>query len=653
MSSLTSLLARLSGRRLDVFAAAVGLVVSLALVPLWLVWLHIYVVMIPVVVAGACVLYLVSVRHTRSPRRVPWTIRRLGSVPAQLAGIGLAGLVIAVTLSGERTVPVLLLAGGIGSLILFQIAFLDDEVLDPGPVLVQILALALVVRFAGLFTTPGLIGVDSWTHITDYSASILRATSLAPIADVKYYTAPFYHLTTVIGAQLLGVTLRTALYLVVGGALVLSVLFVYATARYFTTVRWALFATALFAVADHVIRWGLHVIPQSLGLVFFLVVVFYVARLLHAETGWLDLAMLAFFSATVTLTHQVSAFVTLVFLGCGVLAQALVRSPYVDAFAHVDRRAESVITDPVNLLGVFSFHLAFTTLLWAITPLHDSTFLFRVPRLVWLTLKRSAGFLAVAGPSADAAAGAQAPTFVARLAAYVDAAGLFLLLFATVIGSLALLRRHRSPQASYTVIGAVAVMLVFALVLPLLGITTLLPGRWFAFMYALMAVIGAVGLRHVGDRFSSRSVAVGLVVFVLLFPGTMVMAQKATLDNPTFQNQWPKYAYTESELAAVETIGETVPRSADPLYTDHPYRTVFTRTGAHPANTINLTNDSRPQSYYRRIVYRTYQSEGAPQFTAGPDTVVTRRLAGEQVCPPTRNHVYANQNTLLCIRSDA
>ena len=662
----------LSGVRFDVAVAVVGLVAAVGLLPLAVLTSSLYVRTVPVVLGAACGVYLLSVRREGAvERRLP-AVDASGVAAAELVGIALVGIATWAALAGTRTLGILVASGAVGAAILLETVFLAEEALDERLVLAQILAHAFVVRYTGLFTTPGFVGVDSWEHTTQYAAAVQRAGSLSPLSDVKYFLAPVHHLATVVGSDLLGVSLRLSLYLVVGSTVVLSVLLVYGIARYFVDARWALFATGAFAMTDQAIRWGMHVIPTSLGLVFFLGVVFAVVRLLHAETGYADWALLGGSIVAVTLTHQVSAFVSLVFVGSAVVAQVLVGrvgwaagAGSLSGSAALGAESGDPITDGasrtapgvVGLHGAFAFHLLFTGAVWAVTPWGGRPFLTRMVELVALTLRTSAGFLNLASSESSAAAaaagGGAASPLMTQLATYVDAVGFLVLLFAAVLGGLALVRRHRSPQASQTLVVAIGAMLFFSLGLPLFGIRTFLPGRWFAFAYALMAVVGAAGLRYLGTQFSTRAAAAVLVVLVLVFPFAMVAGKKATLDDPTFDEQWSKYAYTESEIAAMETIGETTPASAGAVFTDHPWRTAFKSSGAYFSDTINLTRVDGTDPPYDRVVYRDYQSTGAPKFSTTGGAIVTRQVSHDQICPVGSNRVYENQNAELCTRPGA
>ena len=645
---------RLTEVRLDVFAAVVGLALSVALLPLGLFTTAILVHGVPISVGLGCLLYLLStrassdewnpsevavVRRLRSPTVTSWVVPRL-------VVIGLSGMVAVAVLSGGRPLAFLLLAGVVGSLILAQILFAEPT-LDHRLVLAEILGFAFVVRYAALLTTPGLVGIDSWTHVTSYAAAIQESGSLAAISNVKYYASPLYHLVTVATAEVLGVSLRSALYLSVAVMMVLSVLFVFSTARYVVGVQGALLATMLFAVADYVIRWGLYVSTTSLGLVFFLAVLFVLTRILYVEVGRIDFVLLGGFAIAVSLTHQVSAFIAMVLLGTAVTVVFFSR--YVEEI--------SLPNDDRYLFGTSGAFFAFTGVQWAITPWTGGTFLTGAFDLArgWLSYT---GFLNLV---ADEQVRGDEPTgFVVQLAAYVDTMGLFLFLVVASLGCLTLLQRTRSV-GTYTFVGVISVMMVCTLGLSLFGFRFLLPGRWFAFAYAPMAVVAAVGVVHFMNHFWNRGATVVLLVFLLAFPSSMVLAQDATIDQPTFDQQWPQYAHTGPEVAAAETFRETVPETAEPIRTDHPYFMTVKRYGGEPteefgpdeasAYMFSVTEDNQVVTHQDPVVYRAYQSEGSPTYL-GPNAVpTTYQLESEQVCPETRNHVYAAEDVRMCTGS--
>lgn len=647
MSSSGELGSRVTDQRLDVLGAVAGLLVAVVLFPMRFLASQIYVETIPLVVGGACLLYLLTVREEVRETGLPeLSVGFARFMPGiVMAGIGLMAALGAV--SGRRTVGFLALAGFVTAAILVQIAFVDEAVLDVRLVLLQVLSLAFVVRFTALYLTPGLVGIDSWSHIYDYADAIRAGHSLGAIGDTKYFAAPLYHLLVVTAAEVLRVSLRQGLFLSMGVLMTLSVLFVYATARFFVPVRWALFGATMFAVSDQVIRWSIHIIPTSLGLFFFAAIFYSLSRLFYTESPRRNVALVVLFSVAIILTHQVSSFIMLVLIGAGVLAQFAVQ---LSARWGLGPLAPDDVdeVENVNLLGVLAFDLGLLVFMWSITPYGDDSFLQTVLDWLALTLANSARFLNLAGPSGGGGGGGD-PTLLAEIATYLDAGGILVLLFVTVLGSLVALRRSRARQRAYTLVGAIVIMLAFAFVLPLFGIRTFLPGRWFAFLHVMMVVVGVVGLHYL-SRTLPREAAIALVlVFAAIFPAVMLMSVSGTRDNPVVTGERTRYAYTESELAAVQTIGDIRPNDDRLLYTDHPYRTVFKRTDAHESGILPLTERDRPAPESGIVVYRRYQSYGGAQFESPNGYTPIRHLSPEQVCGERTSSVYANGDVQVCL----
>jgi hypothetical protein len=637
---------RLASGRFDVAGAFVGLLAAALLFPLRFLSSQIYIQTLPIVVGLASVIYLIGVRRDRSEAWTP----QFGAGVARLAPtaifFGLAAMVLVAAVAGQRTLLFYGLGGAVGTVLLAQIAFLRDRNFHPGIVMAQVVVYGLVVRFAALYTAPGFIGVDVWSHMT-YVQAINRTGSLAAIADSKYFASPFYHLLTVGAANLLDLSLRNGLYLSLGLVMPLSVLLIYGTASLLVPPRWAAFAAATYAVSDHAIRWGIHLIPTSLGLVFFLGMLFSLVRVLQSEPRVRDYLLLVFFSAAVILTHQISSFIMLVLVGAGLVGQLLLTF---DLVRHPTPNTPFLrqVSGPVNLLGLLAFDLGFITFMWSLTPYQGDTFLETVLNYLYSTILTSAGFLnGVTSDSASAAgaAGGPASPFITQLSTYVDTLGFLILLCATILGGLVVMRRRWGNHATFTLLVAVVTMLFFVLGLPLFNINNFVPGRWWAFLYAPMAILGVIGLRSLGRNLSPRVVVACLLVFALVFPGIMLMSSDGTPDSPVFRTQNERLSYTDTELTAVQTLDEVAAEDGPPLYTDHPYATVFVRTETHPAEVIQL-RDGRTVAD-GRIVYREYQSDGGSFFRTAPGAGI-RNPPQERICDPATSHVYANGDVRVC-----
>ncbi|TQQ83097.1 hypothetical protein EGH24_06600 [Halonotius terrestris] len=636
----------LSADRLDTTLAKVGILASVLLLSLRLLTAQVLLVVIPVATGVACALYFGVHRRQATAFEFPTLPVGVGRYLPSAVFVGLAGLVLAIAAVGSRTLPIYLLIGAIGATILAQPLLIDADELSPSLVLAQILASAVVIRLSVLFITPGFIGVDIWTHVPVFIQGIVDSGSLAAIADSKYSMAPFYHTIGAVAALVFG-SARIGMYLSVGLLVPLSALLIYATGALLLPARWALVATTLFVFADQVIRWGLHIIPTSLGLVFFLGALYSVTRLSLTDEPWLIGVLLAVSLATV-FTHQVSTAILLVFLG--IAAVSVVASRVFGSTA--DRVSTRSL---VGIVGTFLVTLVVTIASWTVTPWYsDEPFLTEMLATLETTIASEAGFLNLAGEeTAGAAGGAESVGVLADIVPFVEWFGFALLLAIAVVGGLALLRMENPPSLTGTYVLSAAAMFVVIFGFSLFGVRAILPGRWIAFMYALLAIMGAVGLFHLSGRASKRVLLVIVVVLAIGYPTSMVVAEKATLDSPALGNENPRYSYTESEIAAVGTISSIYsPDEAASVDSDHPYHTLYGRLGGYTSRTAVF--DASGSTDARPVIARSYQRSGPAVFNEDGNpsqSVLAPTVSPDRVCSPARNRVYTNDEVTMCTSS--
>ncbi|WP_252700045.1 hypothetical protein [Natronosalvus vescus] len=644
--------------RLDTVAAIAGLALALALLPLRLFASQIYLETVPIVLGTACGLYLLSLYHQGNVTSLP-TLP--GSVAMTLPTVVLAGIsamIVLPVVQGERTLLFFALSSLVGTLLLVQIVFTDDEVFSAGQILFQLVCFALVFRFTALYVTPGYIGIDIWTHM-ELANAIHQERSLAAISHDKHFASPLYHLLVVTASFLFEVPLRTALYLSVGLVMPLSILLVYATTNLLVPGRWATLAAALYAFASHVSLWGMHIIPTSLGLVFFLGLVYALIRVMRIEYTLRDFSLLLVLSIAVILTHQVSTFIMLVLLVAAFIAQVtFMIGPF-----GLTRLDTSVFRakKPVNLIGLVVFNFGLTIFVWSLTPYREQSFLATVLSFFGQTIEESAGFLNIASQtdsdSAEQSAAAADPSLLEQAVPYTDAAGFLLLLGLTFAGCLYVVHRRRAEQSVFTLLLAAAFMLVFVLGLPMFGIRNFIPTRWFAFLFAPMAILGAVGVRLLVRDLNPAFVVACLLLVVLVYPGAMMLAVESNTENPVFSSQHERLAYDESELVAAGSIAQLTGspdgqdiRQDQRLYTDHPYQTLISRTGAYQS-TMAGTVPTDGTADHEYTLYRTTQSSESVYFQDEDGHAQLGTIDRAQLCRPDQATVYTNGDVTLCTPS--
>ncbi|WP_121742551.1 hypothetical protein [Natronorubrum halophilum] len=653
-------LSELRPLRLDTVAAIGGLLIALALLPLRFFASQIYLKTVPIVLGTACTLYLVSLYQREHSKAFPRLPSEVSMALPSVVLVGLSALVLLTVIQGTRTIVFFGLASVVGTLVIGQIVFASERDLNPKLLLLQIVLFALIFRFTALYATPGYIGIDIWTH-AELTEAIVTERSVGGISDDKHYASPFYHLLVAASSLLYDVPLRAALYLSVGIVMPISVLLVYATTNLLVSQRWATLAAALFGFANYVAMWGMHLIPTSLGLVFFLAMLYALIRVMRIEYTMRDFSLLLLLSVAVILTHQVSTFIMLVLLLAAFLAQ-LVFEVGPLGLARFDTsvfRAKK----PVNLVGLFVFVVGLTIFVWSLTPYRQQSFLATVLSFFTETLEESAGFLNLAGGTSEEASGAAeaAPTLLEQIIPYVDNLGFLFLLAATFAGCLYVVHRRRAEQSVFTLLLAAAFMLVFVLGLPMFGIRNFIPTRWFAFLFAPMAILGAIGIRTMVRGLEPRIVVSVLLVFVLIYPGAMIFAAESNTDNPVFNDHHEQLAYNEAELAAVDRIGELTGspngseiRPDQRFHTDHPYQTVIWRTGAYPRSGTGIAEvPDGGAADHNYTVYRSTQSTGATYFNDADGNGRIKQISQDRLCSPDQATIYTNGDVTICADSSA
>jgi len=525
-------------------------------------------------------------------------------------------------------------------LVFVQIFFLRQSALRPALGLAEIIGLAVILRGAALLVTPGLIGIDVWVHIPNYAASIREAGQLGAIAHSKYFGAPLYHLLVVVAAEAFHSTLRTALYATVGVVMPLSTLLLYYTTERFLPVRWALFAAAAFAIADRAVLWSIHLIPTSMGVVFFIAIVYGTATIHATRRSRGMYALVLLFAVATVLTHQISTFVLLVFLGAGTLAQLYVRV--------LDPRLASGTTarerPRVNFAALLAVTLPLTVIDWSVSPPRGPSFLEGMLATA-LTRLQTASPLGLRGATtADTGPIDAWVTTVPLPIEVIYSLGMAVLLCVSLAGAFALLGRERLNSLSLTWIVAVAVMLFVALGMPLLGLYFLIPSRWIAFVFVPMILLGAFGLRHLEMNLSPRRFTAVLLVFTLLYAGPMLVDHKATIEEPVFDDAQLTPAYSESELDAARTIS-TIHPEEERIHGDRPYYLLLRDWHQLRAGVLDLNSDGTVSGDH--VVHRTKLSEGSPKV-GYRETTVRAQLPVEAVCRPTMEVVYSNGDVRYC-----
>lgn len=633
----------------DTVVALLGLVVGILMLPTNLFISHTLAKTIPPTLIAGCLLYLLA--RWKTDRERP-TMPIFGNPQVGLFVVlaGSALLIFVATLTGGRSVLFYFIASLLGTFILLQLCFTSERFLHPGALLVEVLLFVAVLRFPALYAVPGFTGIDIWVHVPDLTQRLVETGSIDEMGDSKYVGAPLYHLLIAVTSLFANVPLRAGLYLSLGTTLVVASGLVYAAMRYLVPARWALFAMATYGMTDYFIRWSIHLIPTSMSTaVFFGVVILLVRRLEGVAMLRDDVLLVSLFMA-LALTHQLSSVIVLTVLGSSLLAHVVYTSPLFpftrarDVQYPVRSAAATAGVATATLLSYVVFKVGLLSFVWSQTPYYGQTLLDGAV----LTLQEDIATLTEGGGNADISDAVDGPDELPyqSLLNYLDRLGFLLLLLGTTVGTAVTVQARRMTQTTAVVVAWAGVLLAITLVPPVLGINSLLPGRWYPFLYVGMAMLTAVGFGYLRQDLAVPVFVICAVLFALVYPGAMIFSTAASPDAPAFDEHNVKYSYTESELVAAETlIDRTTMDGGGPIFSDHPYVLTLNRLGDVRFGVATVGEDGRLAN--DRVIYRSYHSSGAPLFEVGGEQHV-QQLSEEDVCDPTRDRPYSNGNVHLC-----
>lgn len=455
------------------------------------------------------------------------------------------------------------------------------------------------------------IGNDVFIH-NDIVTQIVQVGTMAPLQDSKYFYAPFYHLSVAEGSLITELGTRHSAFLLstVTSMVILS-LVVFAIGTLLGDELVGALASLLYISADFVIQRSIQPSTTLLGIVFFALGTVTVIQ--YMRTGEKRQLLLTFtFLVALLFTHQLSAVVftvcTLGFLSFYSLYDRSVTRRSLNVFSAIGCSIflDFVITrqsGPGSREFIDYLLVRFTNHLFDASP--DARVQTHLPDDPGIVVGGSASLTTI------------------------HILGTSILLGAAVFGTLYWLsdRHNRNIQATAFGLGGMTFLsLTVVLAGPLVGMRTVIPYRWFPFIYLPLAVLGAVlfllAFRSTIQFANRRSIVAGVLIVVLVSGGYFLVMTgnfAGSYDDPLFDEAQgaEKYGVSEQERHMYEHI--TRYDSGDTVYTgDHrAMRMLFHFYGVNsePIRIEYGDPNSIPNGNEREIIVnRAYLSMPQAQF---------------------------------------
>ncbi len=538
-----------------------------------------------------------------------------------------------------RTESVFIFTFLLYNLVGLKILFSDSKITG----LFLICVVGLLNRTTAYYASAKYVGIDVYSH-SEYVNAIATEGSLEPLFSSKYFYSPFYHIQAASGELIFGLPTKDAISLtVLISVTIIPPVVIFSLTNRFWGARAGLLAALLYTSSDHAINWGIHLIPTSLGIPFFALILFTVMKYYGMKDNRFFVLTVGFL-AVLMLTHQVSLFIAI----SAIIALAVSLCIY-----QFNIKRESFTL--TLIFGSALFVDFMTTMFYG--PESDLTFLdFAIGNFVSTFLESGTESRPEASFPADASI---SPGGAAAMADIQLLGSSMFLLFA-VVGTLYWFSKYPKGKPLFAILslGSVtALLMALAMGLPLIGMRNLMPTRWWAFIYIGWAILAAPGIifivQQIGisRKYASLGQTACYLLILIACISLMAGAAVASADNP-YLNQGlgtERQSVTDKEVALGEHAESVQPASME-IRGDHRFR--------YGDGTLQMAHDN-PNSIVSAepllLLDRQYLREPPAQYYAlieGQEVRVHGGVPVDQINPKSKSTLYSNGEHELHLLAD-
>ncbi len=424
-------------------------------------------------------------------------------------------------------VSIIFLAG----LISIQILFLPSKTAYTSFVLLKIILIPLSVVSSQVFLFPTLIGVDPWWH-RYFTQSFLDSGFL--LAGYSYSKMPIFHLLTGITSLLTSLDYKTATILSISYMQIICLIsFVFLLGRSIFNNKVGLLAGLLVSISNYVILMSYWAIPQTLGSVFVLIIIYLSVKVKQDGKSVATLLYLILM-ATLILTHPLASLTMAILTFIFWLSFEVYKWKY-------NLKSTSVPLNTALLFNVamFGWWTLASGHIYVLTDLLKWGF-----SLDYWQLQSSTPLMNIE----------QHRIYIPFNETLFDILGCDLFWILSFIGIFYMISNKVKNIYSFGIaLGGLTVLSISFIAI--IFSFEILTYRWFYFTQILLSIPLAVSfylLISNAKRNSTKSLIMVSMVVTLSF--LMIMSPIANMDNPLFQDTSVRKAFTESELQSFQSI---------------------------------------------------------------------------------------------------
>ncbi|MBN1993405.1 MAG: glycosyltransferase family 39 protein [Anaerolineae bacterium] len=387
------------------------------------------------------------------------------------------------------------------AIVVLQITILDCAPTWKQAVLLgQILLLSISFRAGAFFLYPSVSGNDPFYH----QRLIEELMVTGEVPESSYSPFPVMHLLAAVFCLVSGLTSKMGIFLV-SILQSIALLGVFPIGKMLFEARTGLFAALLISLSDYQIQWGVQIIPMTLAIVFFILILLSLFERKESQKpgekiSWTIIIIL--FSSIMVLTHSLA---TLILFFALLVMMAL---PGLMRFIN-DRMSRSSILVSTTLsiivgVGMLSY--------WMVSYLRPNLDFFS---LATLSVKSALSTVELGNVESVSIAGS-----LNKWSVFLGEAGWTVLLIFSLVGALASFNNQTQENDSVVLTSLLGAFLGVTYGASVIGAAAILPARWIVFLYVPASLLVATVLSRLlyiqGKLKIMASLTTPLILFLIL-----------------------------------------------------------------------------------------------------------------------------------------
>ncbi len=409
-----------------------------------------------------------------------------------------------------------------------------------GLILIKILLIGITLYGGIYYEFPGdIVGADTRFHNPNTEQTI-EYGHIVPWQS--YFFFPIFHILAAQTSILTSMNVYDSLFWSTTFLVAFSIIFIFLLGQKLINTKVGLLAALMFVFADWVLGYSA-AIPMSLGFVFFAIILY---LFIASDPKQLHRRITAFFLyISLILTHTVAAFALLTTVTSLLIWKNINR--------YISNLSVNKFTIFLGTAIIFGVILLSYWMYAFQCPECSSFFDYGVNALYTGMTKYSI----YSGNEELVTVQEKVSNYVALnyMEYLLDHLGYLIFLGIGIIGTYLWIKSKDEFKVPLS--ATMAIIFAFIYGFNLIGVTAVMPTRWFIFAYVILAIVSAYGVFKLINLINKRFAIIFIMITIFLMSFFMITSTISNNDSPLYHKEHTSLcAYKQSQLGGISTINK-------------------------------------------------------------------------------------------------